>query len=373
MARSLPGAQSPGLRGTMRRIYAVPAIVKMLSHPLRRIPRRRRMHLLLFVTAVLLYSSMAGFISQRQRNPDAWSTVASCPERLQNLGLGFGAEADVRQAASGHALKRQQLYSDMASRLASEGLSLGGVITQGLSQSDLFSVKFDERTGQPAIVPVLRALDVPVRAIVAPLLSPEAAGSVSAAVRRHLGGLVVGKSVWYQNSSVFHATVFHASSHLRPIPAGLAEVTQEQAAVSQLAKQSCPVKAVLERFVLTSTGVLVACWQVLAGGTCCRMLWMQRIVSKARKPFSNFVQTCLQPLSYPKILRASHLNTCLLIYYGIETVVRIFYIFYGLLEQAILLAALYIGYLKFRQRETCGRHMFAIFLVDCLVSRLYSQ
>lgn len=49
-----------------------------------------------------------------------------------------------------------------------------------------------------------------------------------------------------------------------PVAANAAAVQQELDAVKSVASVSCPVMAVLERVVFTSSGVLVACWQVRA-------------------------------------------------------------------------------------------------------------
>lgn len=47
-----------------------------------------------------------------------------------------------------------------------------------------------------------------------------------------------------------------------PVPATADKVREEIAAVQDVAGQSCPIRAVLDRVVITSTGVVVACWQV---------------------------------------------------------------------------------------------------------------
>lgn len=47
-----------------------------------------------------------------------------------------------------------------------------------------------------------------------------------------------------------------------PIQANQEQVQAEAAAVAGVAGSSCPVQAVLDRLVITSTGVIVACWQV---------------------------------------------------------------------------------------------------------------
>lgn len=86
--------------------------------------------------------------------------------------------------------------------------------------------------------------------------------------------------------------MFHASHHVAPVPASEAEVDllmdlmslfpfislihccystmpfmvsqieAEADSVEEVAKATCPLNVVLDRVVLTSTGVLIGCWQV---------------------------------------------------------------------------------------------------------------
>lgn len=52
-------------------------------------------------------------------------------------------------------------------------------------------------------------------------------------------------------------------AHLQdPVPADQQQVAAEAAAVAGVASRTCPVQAVLDRLVITSTGMVVACWQV---------------------------------------------------------------------------------------------------------------
>lgn len=39
----------------------------------------------------------------------------------------------------------------------------------------------------------------------------------------------------------------------------------EERAIRNVAGSLCPIEAVLERIVLSSSGVMVACWQAVAG------------------------------------------------------------------------------------------------------------
>lgn len=56
---------------------------------------------------------------------------------------------------------RQQLYREMAAGLKQHGLSLGGVVTQGLTQPQLFThADASSKWGRPRIMPVLHPLQV---------------------------------------------------------------------------------------------------------------------------------------------------------------------------------------------------------------------
>lgn len=117
----------------------------------------------------------------------------------------------------------------MAQGLRTAGLHLGGEITQGLNQSDLFKVISPDHRGHKAaqhvphyqhkaagallVVPKLRALEVPVRAVILPLLNHEVAFEIHEAAAGQLRGLLGEGSVWWQDPSIFHATVYHASTH----------------------------------------------------------------------------------------------------------------------------------------------------------------
>jgi hypothetical protein len=49
-----------------------------------------------------------------------------------------------------------------------------------------------------------------VRAVVLPLLDHEAAMQLHAAVRHALQQVVADDSVWYQDDTIMHATLYHA-------------------------------------------------------------------------------------------------------------------------------------------------------------------
>uniref|UniRef100_A0A7N2M1Z8 Uncharacterized protein n=1 Tax=Quercus lobata TaxID=97700 RepID=A0A7N2M1Z8_QUELO len=60
---------------------------------------------------------------------------------------------------------------------------------------------------------------------------------------------------------MYHFSMFHASHHITPVPATEDEIEVEASAVHAVADDLCPLKIVLDRVVLTSTGVLLRCWQ----------------------------------------------------------------------------------------------------------------
>jgi hypothetical protein len=73
-------------------------------------------------------------------------------------------------------------------------------------------------------------------------------------------------AVWRQDSSLYHATIYHASSHAKPVPATSDEIKEEHRAIRAVTTSTCPIIGVLDRVVVTSTGVVVACWQAAPGG-----------------------------------------------------------------------------------------------------------
>ncbi|KAL0909242.1 hypothetical protein M5K25_020090 [Dendrobium thyrsiflorum] len=72
-------------------------------------------------------------------------------------------------------------------------------------------------------------------------------------------------AIWFQNASLYHFSMFHASHHLTSVKATDAGIEAEAAAVKEVARSLCPLKIFLDRVVLTSTGVLLGCWQVISG------------------------------------------------------------------------------------------------------------
>ncbi|GAV73018.1 hypothetical protein CFOL_v3_16505 [Cephalotus follicularis] len=155
--------------------------------------------------------------------------------------------------------KRTRLYEKMARDLDEHGAVFlkHGKTSQSLSLSDIFSLK------NGAVTPVHKAANPPVRANVL-YLSPEYSVPISKAVKQ-IFQPYFDKVIWFQNSTLYHFSMFHASHHIAPVPASENEIEAEASSVTAVAEDLCPLKIVLDRVVLTSTGVLLGCWQVIAG------------------------------------------------------------------------------------------------------------
>lgn len=154
---------------------------------------------------------------------------------------------------------RARLYDKMARDLHDKGALFlkQGETSQSLSLSDIFALK------DGSVTPMLKAADPPVRANVLHL-SPDQSSPISAAVR-DIFLPYFNKVIWFQNSSMYHFSMYHASHHIVPVPATEAEIEAEANAVRAVADTVCPLNIVLDRVVLTSTGVVLGCWQVLSG------------------------------------------------------------------------------------------------------------
>lgn len=155
--------------------------------------------------------------------------------------------------------QRSSLYDKMARDLDEKGpvFLQGGETSQSLSLSDMFTLK------DGVVTPVLKAAHPPVRANVL-YLAPEFTKPISEAVRAVFLPYFE-KAIWFQNTSLYHFSMFHASHHLEPVPATENEIAAEATAIKAVADSLCPLKIVLDRVVLTSTGVLLGCWQVTSG------------------------------------------------------------------------------------------------------------
>ena len=85
----------------------------------------------------------------------------------------------------------------------------GGGAVQGRDVSELF--RWDE---QGKVHPVLHRVEVPVRAIVIPIVDFTVAQLLIAAVKTHFEPLFPPNSLWLQNFTLLHSTLYHASTHL---------------------------------------------------------------------------------------------------------------------------------------------------------------
>ncbi|XP_070668284.1 uncharacterized protein [Malus domestica] len=147
--------------------------------------------------------------------------------------------------------RRSALYDQMGRDLKDHGpvfLNRGGRTSQSLSLSDIFTIR------DGSVAPVLKAANPPVRANVL-YLSTQYSLPISKALKPILDPYF-DKAIWFQNSSLYHFSMFHASHHISPVPATQDEIETEVAAVRTIAQGLCPLKIVLDRVVLTSTGNL---------------------------------------------------------------------------------------------------------------------
>ncbi|XP_022856261.1 uncharacterized protein LOC111377399 [Olea europaea var. sylvestris] len=165
----------------------------------------------------------------------------------------------VSDSSISNAEQRSRIYAKMAKDLDENGAVFlkQGETSQSLSLSDLFTLENGN------VTPVLKAANPPVRANVLHL-SPEYSVPISEAVKS-IFSPYFNKAIWFQNSSMYHFSMFHASHHIAPVPATEEEIEVEAGAVKAVAEDVCPLNIILDRVVLTSTGVLVGCWQMVSG------------------------------------------------------------------------------------------------------------
>lgn len=166
--------------------------------------------------------------------------------------------------AQGNNKERRQIYSQMS---AKSNIVPGG--TQGLGLSDMFDIRPDGK-----IEPKQAAMDVPVRALVMPLESPKVVETFVHSLERFIVPLIegAGGKIWMQPRDLFHTTVFHLSTHENPIEADEKRIVEETMLISSLLQSShgekdaaCRMDVYLERIVVTRSGNLVACWQLMDG------------------------------------------------------------------------------------------------------------
>ncbi|CAN1155930.1 hypothetical protein LINPERPRIM_LOCUS11357 [Linum perenne] len=175
------------------------------------------------------------------------------------LRMAINNSSSSQDSHSTYNEQRARLYDKMATDLAEKGAAFlkHGETSQSLSLSDIFTLK------DGAVTPVLKAANPPVRANVL-YLKPEYSLPISEAVKAVFAPYF-DRAIWFQNSTVYHFSMFHASHHITPVPVTEAQIEAEAAAVRKAVESFCPLKIILDRVVLTSTGVLLGCWQVSAG------------------------------------------------------------------------------------------------------------
>ncbi|KAG7021510.1 hypothetical protein SDJN02_15235, partial [Cucurbita argyrosperma subsp. argyrosperma] len=192
----------------------------------------------------------AFFLSHSTTVAFIWFTSAALFFFLFQMALHNSTSASSSSSSSDSLISnselRSRLYNKMEKDLDEKGALFlkDGETSQSLSLSDIFTVK----DGSPA--------NPPVRANVL-YLSTEYSVPISEAVKS-IFNPYFDKAIWFQNSSLYHFSMFHASHHITPIEA-------EAAAVKSATEHMCRLKIVLDRVVLTSTGVLLGCWQVISG------------------------------------------------------------------------------------------------------------
>jgi hypothetical protein len=233
----------------------------------RRWLRRNSFWLLAIVTLCIMIILMRRFSSRHHSLvKSGLSDVGLCEERM--LEAGWDKALPASQS-------RSLVYSKMQIG-SSKRLSLGGIITQGLKQSDLFSFSVTRQQGGLSekatviISPILKSLEIPVRAIVAPLLDVQTTRRIKESVRASLmssSSRFPEGSLFLQDDQLYHTALYHASSHMNPVKATSTEVEEEATAVANMASRTCPIQAILDRIILTPSGVVVACWQVLPSGS----------------------------------------------------------------------------------------------------------
>ncbi|XP_027190566.1 uncharacterized protein [Cicer arietinum] len=155
--------------------------------------------------------------------------------------------------------RRSKLYDKMARDLDEHGAAFlkHGETSQSLSISDIFTLK------DGSVTPALKPANPPVRANVL-YMSTEFSVPIAEAVK-DIFNPYFDKAIWFQNSSMYHFSMFHASHHIVPVPATKEEIEAEASSVEAVSARLCPLKIVLDGVVLTSTGVLLGCWQVISG------------------------------------------------------------------------------------------------------------
>ncbi|KAK7304614.1 hypothetical protein VNO77_42498 [Canavalia gladiata] len=191
-----------------------------------------------------------------------WLISASCFFTLFQMALHNSSHSlslSSSDSPNSNTEQRSKLYDKMERDLDEHGAAFlkHGETSQSLSLSDIFTLK------DGTVTPVLKPANPPVRANVL-YLSPEFSVPIAEAVK-NIFNPYFDRAIWFQNSSLYHFSMFHASHHIVPVPATKEEIETEASSVEAVAATLCPLKIVLDRVVLTSTGVLLGCWQVISG------------------------------------------------------------------------------------------------------------
>lgn len=179
----------------------------------------------------------------------------TCMQNLLSSGVVFNGNASLLTQA------RRRLYGSMKAssntlKNATPDVTKSSNTIQGLS--DIFS-----REGNSgAIHPILHPLDTPVRAIVLPITDSSAVESITRSLNEFLPKQQYASLLWYQNLSLLHSTLYHASTHLDPVPATEEQIEAEYSAIVRAATDLCPVIGVLDSVVFTDSGTLLALWHV---------------------------------------------------------------------------------------------------------------
>ncbi|CAI7911151.1 unnamed protein product, partial [Closterium sp. NIES-53] len=176
------------------------------------------------------------------------------PRPGPELGPGQGTESPYHD-------KRSEVYDKMEADFYDKGAEFlfgsSSTTSQSLKLSDIFELRNGE------LHPVLKPARPPVRANVL-RMDPEFAASIQEIVKDNILHHFRG-GVWLQDPDVYHMSIFHASHHLSPVPATAKQLADEVRAVKGVSKRLCPMRVSLDRVILTATGVLLACWQVVEG------------------------------------------------------------------------------------------------------------
>ncbi|XP_010538062.1 PREDICTED: uncharacterized protein LOC104812546 isoform X2 [Tarenaya hassleriana] len=186
-----------------------------------------------------------------------WTLCFALFYSLFQMGLrNSSSSSSSSEAFDAYVERSMRLYDKMEQDIEEKGpvfLKLGET-TQSLSLSDLFTLKDGK------ISPVLRVANPPVRANVL-YLNTKYSVPISDAVKSVFSPYF-DNTIWFQDSKLYHFSMFHASHHIASVSASEDEVEAEAAAVKAVANGMCPLEVVLDRVILTSTGVLLGCWKV---------------------------------------------------------------------------------------------------------------